>query len=95
MHSPTYLAAVVAAAVAALLFLIIRLKQEPFVALLLVSMGTALAAGFLVAIPVFFDVGFIIGLPCAILAGPVFGMWIARRISAGNTTLLVRAYRSG
>ena len=209
LHSPTYLAAVVAAAVAVLLFLIIRLKQQPFVALILVSMATALAAGmppekvmasiehgmggtlgfiavvvglgamfgqllevsggaerltltllrvfgkqrapwalalagFLVAIPVFFDVGFIIlvplvyalsretkksllhygipllaglavthafvpptpgpiavaqlvgadlgrviffgiiiGLPCAILAGPVFGTWIATRIPAG------------
>jgi Gnt-I system low-affinity gluconate transporter len=199
---------VVAAAVAVLLFLIIKWKQQPFVSLILVSMATALAAGmpietvmaciekgmggtlgfiavvvglgamfgqllevsggaerltltllrvfgqrraswamalagFLVAIPVFFDVGFIIlvplvyalsrdtkksllhygipllaglavthafvpptpgpvavaklvgadlgrvifygiliGLPCAILAGPVFGAWIAKRIHA-------------
>ncbi len=206
--SPTYLAFVVAAAVAALLALIIKGKQQPFVSLILVSMGTALAAGmpaekvmacieqgmgktlgfiavvvgmgamfgqllevsggaerltlsllrvfgkkrapwalslagFLVAIPVFFDVGFIIlvplvyslsretkksllhygipllaglavthafvpptpgpiavarlldadlgrvifygaviGLPCAVLAGPVFGAWIAARIPA-------------
>ncbi len=206
--SPTYLALVVAAAVAVLLFLIIRWKQQPFVSLILVSMATALAAGmppekvmaciekgmggtlgfiavvvglgamfgqllevsggaerltltllrvfgkarapwamalagFLVAIPVFFDVGFIIlvplvyalsrdtkrsllhygipllaglavthafvpptpgpiavaqlvgadlgrvifygiviGLPCTILAGPLFGTWIARRIPA-------------
>jgi Gnt-I system low-affinity gluconate transporter len=206
--SPAYLAAVVAAAVAALLFLIIRWKQQPFVSLLLVSMAAALAAGmppekvmasieqgmggtlgfiavvvglgamfgqllevsggaerltlsllrvfgrkrapwamalagFLVAIPVFFDVGFIIlvplvyslsretkrsllyygipllaglavthafvpptpgpiavaqlvgadlgrvifwgsliGLPCAVLAGPLFGAWIAKRIPA-------------
>ncbi|HOR97412.1 MAG TPA: gluconate:H+ symporter [Kiritimatiellia bacterium] len=206
--SPVYLASVVALAVAVLLILIIRLKQQPFVSLLLVSMGTALAAGmppekviaciekgmggtlgfiavvvglgamfgqllevsggaerltltllrvfgkeratwamalagFLVAIPVFFDVGFIIlvplvytlsretkksllyygipllaglavthafvpptpgpiavaqlvgadlgrvifygvliGLPCAIVAGPVFGTWIDRRIHA-------------
>jgi Gnt-I system low-affinity gluconate transporter len=43
--SPAYLATVVGAAVAALLFLIIKLKQQPFVALLLVSMATALAAG--------------------------------------------------
>lgn len=208
IHSPAYLAFVVAAAVAALLFLIVRLKQQPFVSLIVVSMATALAAGmppekvmacmeqgmgktlgfiavvvglgamfgqllevsggaerltltllrvfgkeraswamslagFLVAIPVFFDVGFIIlvplvyalsretkrsllyygipllaglavthafvpptpgpiavaqlvgadlgrviffgiliGLPCAILAGPVFGSWIAGRIHA-------------
>jgi Gnt-I system low-affinity gluconate transporter len=208
IHSPAYLAFVVAAAVAGLLFLIVRLKQQPFVSLLVVSMATALAAGmppekvmacieqgmgktlgfiavvvglgamfgqllevsggaerltltllrvfgkeraswamslagFLVAIPVFFDVGFIIlvplvyalsretkrsllyygipllaglavthafvpptpgpiavaqlvgadlgrvifygiliGLPCAILAGPVFGSWIAGRIHA-------------
>lgn len=207
-ESPTYLAAVVAAAVGALLFLIIKWKQQPFIALILVSMATALAAGmppakvmaciekgmggtlgfiavvvglgamfgqllevsggaerltltllrvfgkrratwamsvagFLVAIPVFFDVGFIIlvplvyalarearksllyygipllaglavthafvpptpgpiavaqlvgadlgrviffgviiGLPCAALAGPVFGAWIAERIPA-------------
>ena len=206
--NPVYLASVVGAAVAVLLFLIIRLKQQPFVSLLLVSIATALAAGmplekvmgciekgmggtlgfiavvvglgamfgqllevsggaerltlsllrvfgreraawamslagFLVAIPVFFDVGFIIlvplvyslsretkrsllffgipllaglavthafipptpgpiavaqlvgadlgrvilfgaviGLPCAILAGPLFGSWIARRIHA-------------
>lgn len=204
--NPLYLAGVVATAVALLLYLIIRRKQQPFVSLILVSMGTALAAGlapeqvmeciergmggtlgfiavvvglgamfgqmlevsggaerltltllrffgqkraswamtlagFLVAIPVFFDVGFIIlmpliyhltrqtkrsllhyaipllaglavthafvpptpgpvavaklvgadlgrvilwgsliGLPCAILAGPLFGSWIARRI---------------
>ncbi|MCL2104389.1 MAG: GntP family permease [Kiritimatiellaeota bacterium] len=191
-----------------LLFLIIKLKQQPFVSLLLVSMATALAAGmpfekimesiergmgktlgfiavvvglgamfgqllevsggaerltlsllrvfgrkratwamslagFLVAIPIFFDVGFIIlvplvyalsretkkslllygipllaglavthafvpptpgpiavaqlvgadlgrvilwgtliGIPCAVLAGPVFGSWIAKRIHA-------------
>jgi Gnt-I system low-affinity gluconate transporter len=208
IHSPTYLACVVAAAVAGLLFLIIKWKQQPFVSLILVSMVTALAAGmppekvmscieqgmgktlgfiavvvglgamfgqllevsggaerltltllrvfgkrrapwamslagFLVAIPVFFDVGFIIlvplvyamsretkksllyygipllaglavthafvpptpgpiavaqlvgadlgrvifygillGLPCTILAGPVFGTWIAGRIHA-------------
>ncbi|HRT28864.1 MAG TPA: gluconate:H+ symporter [Kiritimatiellia bacterium] len=206
--SPAYLAVVVAVAVAVLLLLIIKLKQQPFVSLLLVSMGTALAAGmspeavmdsiekgmgntlgfiavvvglgamfgqllevsggaerltlsllrvfgrerapwamaiagFLVAIPVFFDVGFIIlvplvytlaretrrslllygipllaglavthafvpptpgpiavaqlvgadlgrviffgsliGMPCAILAGPLFGSWISRRIHA-------------
>ena len=206
--SPAYLASVVALAVAVLLVLIIKLKQQPFVSLLLVSMATALAAGmppdkvmaciekgmggtlgfiavvvglgamfgqllevsggaerltltllrvfgkeratwamslagFLVAIPVFFDVGFIIlvplvytlsretkksllyygipllaglavthafvpptpgpiavaqlvgadlgrvifygiliGLPCAVVAGPVFGTWIARRIRA-------------
>ncbi len=206
--SPAYLAVVVAVAVAVLLLLIIKLKQQPFVSLLLVSMGTALAAGmspeavmtsiekgmgntlgfiavvvglgamfgqllevsggaerltlsllrvfgrerapwamaiagFLVAIPVFFDVGFIIlvplvytlaretrrslllygipllaglavthafvpptpgpiavaqlvgadlgrviffgsliGVPCAILAGPLFGSWISRRIHA-------------
>ena len=43
--SPIYLAAVVGAAVAVLLFLIIKLKQQPFVSLLLVSMVTALAAG--------------------------------------------------
>ena len=205
---PSYLATVVAVAVAALLFLIIKLKQQPFVSLLLVSMATALAAGiplenvmacietgmggtlgniavvvglgamfgqllevsggaerltlsllrvfgkkranwamalagFLVAIPVFFDVGFIIlmplvyslsretkrsllyygipllaglavthafvpptpgpiavaqlvgadlgrvilwgtviGFPCAMLAGPFFGTWIASRIPA-------------
>ncbi|HRR35341.1 MAG TPA: gluconate transporter, partial [Kiritimatiellia bacterium] len=42
---PAYLATVVAVAVAGLLFLIIRLKQQPFVSLLLVSMATALAAG--------------------------------------------------
>ena len=208
IHSPTYLALVVAAAVAVLLALIIKWKQQPFVSLILVSMATALAAGmppekvmacivqgmgktlgfiavvvgmgamfgqllevsggaerltltllrvfgkkrapwamalagFLVAIPVFFDVGFIIlvplvyalsretkksllyygipllaglavthafvpptpgpiavaqlvgadlgrvifygimlGLPCAVLAGPVFGEWIASRIPA-------------
>ena len=208
MQSPSYLACVVAVAVAALLFLIIKLKQQPFVSLILVSMATALAAGlppetvmaciekgmggtlgnisvvvglgamfgqllevsggaerltlsllrvfgkkranwamslagFLVAIPVFFDVGFIIlvplvyslsretkrsllyygipllaglavthafvpptpgpiavaqlvgadlgrvifwgaviGFPCAVLAGPVFGAWIAQRIPA-------------
>ena len=206
--SPIYLASVVIAAVVILLLLIIKWKMQPFIALLLVSMITALAAGmppktvmqciergmggtlgfiavvvglgamfgrllevsggaerltltllrvfgkkratwamtlagFLVAIPVFFDVGFIIlvplvyslsretkksllhygipllaglavthafvpptpgpiavaqlvgadlgrvilfgaiiGLPCAILAGPVFGPWIARRINA-------------
>ncbi|MDA3925921.1 MAG: gluconate:H+ symporter [Kiritimatiellae bacterium] len=206
--SPVYLASVVIAAVVILLFLIIKWKMQPFIALLLVSMITALAAGmppgtvmkciekgmggtlgfiavvvglgamfgqllevsggaerltltllqifgkkratwamtlagFLVAIPVFFDVGFIIlvplvyslsretrksllhygipllaglavthafvpptpgpiavaqlvgadlgrvilfgsiiGLPCAILAGPVFGPWIAKRIHA-------------
>ncbi len=206
--SPTYLACVVIAAVATLLALIIKWKQQPFVALLLVSMATALAAGmppekvmaciekgmggtlgfiavvvglgamfgqllessggaerltltllrvfgkeraswamslagFLVAIPVFFDVGFIIlvplvyslardtrrsllyygipllaglavthafvpptpgpiavaklveadlgrvilygvliGLPCAVLAGPIFGTWIGKRIFA-------------
>jgi Gnt-I system low-affinity gluconate transporter len=45
MFSPGYLACVVAMAVAALLFLIIKWKQPPFVALLLVSMATALAAG--------------------------------------------------
>ncbi|MCL1920957.1 MAG: GntP family permease [Kiritimatiellaeota bacterium] len=204
--SPAYLASVVGVAVGVLLFLIIRLKQQPFVSLLLVSMGTALAAGmppgevmaciekgmggtlgfiavvvglgamfgrllevsggaerltltllrvfgkkraawamslagFLVAIPIFFDVGFIIlvplvyslsgetrkpllhygiplltglavthafvpptpgpvavaqlvgadigrvllwgvliGIPCTVLAGPLFGAWIARRI---------------
>lgn len=208
LNSPAYLATVVAAAVAGLLFLIIKWKQQPFVSLLLVSMATALAAGmppdkvmgcietgmgktlgfiavvvglgamfgqllevsggaerltltllrvfgkkraswalalagFLVAIPVFFDVGFIIlvplvyalsretkksllyygipllaglavthafvpptpgpiavaqlvgadlgrvifygiviGLPCTVLAGPVFGSWIASRIPA-------------
>ena len=208
LASPAYLATVVAVAVVALLFLIIKWKQQPFVSLILVSMSTALAAGmppekvmgciekgmggtlgfiavvvglgamfgqllevsggaerltltllrvfgmkrapwamalagFLVAIPVFFDVGFIIlvplvyalsretkksllyygipllaglavthafvpptpgpiavaqlvgadlgrvifygiviGLPCAILAGPLFGSWIARRIPA-------------
>ena len=43
--TPAYLAAVVGAAVAVLLLLIIRLKQQPFVSLLLVSMATALAAG--------------------------------------------------
>ena len=43
--SPAYLAVVVAVAVAVLLLLIIKLKQQPFVSLLLVSMGTALAAG--------------------------------------------------
>jgi Gnt-I system low-affinity gluconate transporter len=206
--STAYLATVVGVAVAVLLYLIIRRKQQPFVSLILVSMATALAAGmppekvmecieqgmgktlgfiavvvglgamfgqlleasggaerltltllrvfgkrraswaislagFLVAIPVFFDVGFIIlvplvyalsretkrsllyygipllaglavthafvpptpgpiavaqligadlgrvifygiilGLPCAILAGPVFGAWIAERIPA-------------
>jgi Gnt-I system low-affinity gluconate transporter len=206
--SPAYLAAVVGGAVAVLLVLIIKLKQQPFVSLLLVSMATALAAGmppetvmasiekgmggtlgfiavvvglgamfgqlleasggaerltlsllrvfgkkrapwamtlagFLVAIPVFFDVGFIIlvplvyslaretkkslllygipllaglavthafvpptpgpiavaqlvgadlgrvilagtliGLPCAVIAGPLFGAWIAKRIPA-------------
>ncbi|MBP7638769.1 MAG: gluconate transporter, partial [Kiritimatiellae bacterium] len=42
---PAYLAAVVAAAVAVLLLLIIKLKQQPFVSLLLVSMAAALAAG--------------------------------------------------
>jgi len=42
--TPAYLAAVVGAAVAVLLLLIIRLKQQPFVSLLLVSMATALAA---------------------------------------------------
>jgi Gnt-I system low-affinity gluconate transporter len=204
--STAYLATVVVMAVAVLLYLIIRRKQQPFVSLILVSMATALAAGmppekvmscieqgmgktlgfiavvvglgamfgqlleasggaerltltllrvfgkrratwaislagFLVAIPVFFDVGFIIlvplvyalsretkrsllyygipllaglavthafvpptpgpiavaqlvgadlgrvifygiilGLPCTILAGPVFGAWIAERI---------------
>ena len=204
--TPAYLATVVGVAIAVLLFLIIRLKQQPFVSLLLVSMGTALAAGmppgnvmaciekgmggtlgniavvvglgamfgrllevsggaerltlsllrvfgkeraawamslagFLVAIPIFFDVGFIIlvplvyslssetrkplllygipllaglavthafvpptpgpvataqlvgadigrvilwgmviGIPCTILAGPLFGSWIAKRI---------------
>jgi Gnt-I system low-affinity gluconate transporter len=204
--SPAYLASVVAAAVAVLLFLIIRWKQQPFVSLILVSMATALAAGmpistvmasiekgmggtlgfiavvvglgamfgqllevsggaerltltllrvfgkrraswamslagFLVAIPIFFDVGFIIlvplvyaltretkkpllyygipllaglavthafvpptpgpiavaqlvgadlgrvifyglviGFPCAVLAGPLFGAWIAERV---------------
>lgn len=208
VESPAYLPTVVALSVALLLFLIIKLKQQPFVSLLLVSMGAALAAGmppdevlacmergmggtlgfiavvvglgamfgqllevsggaerltltllrvfgkeratwamalagFLVAIPVFFDVGFIIlvplvyslardtkrsllyygipllaglavthafvpptpgpiavaqlvgadlgrvilfgtliGLPCAALAGPVFGKWIAARIPA-------------
>ena len=208
MQSPSYLACVVVTAVVALLFLIIKWKQQPFVSLLLVSMATALAAGippgdimaciekgmggtlgnisvvvglgamfgqllevsggaerltlsllrvfgkkranwamslagFLVAIPVFFDVGFIIlvplvyslsretkrsllyygipllaglavthafvpptpgpiavaqlvgadlgrvifwgavlGFPCAVLAGPVFGAWIAARIPA-------------
>ena len=206
--SPAYLAAVVGAAVIVLLFLIIKLKQQPFVSLLLVSMATALAAGmpletimaciekgmggslgfiavvvglgamfgqlleisggaerltltllnafgkkrvtwamslagFLVGIPIFFDVGFIIlvplvyslaretkkslllygipllaglavthafvpptpgpiavaqlvgaeigrvilwgaviGFPCAVLAGPLFGSWIAKRIHA-------------
>ncbi len=206
--NPVYLACVVAVAVAALLFLIIKWKQQPFVSLLLISMVTALAAGmspeqvmasiekgmggtlgfiavvvglgamfgqmlevsggaerltltllrlfgqkratwamaiagFLVAIPVFFDVGFIIlmpivynlaretrkslllygipllaglavthafvpptpgpiavaqlvgadlgqvilwgsliGVPCAVLAGPLFGTWIAKRIPA-------------
>jgi Gnt-I system low-affinity gluconate transporter len=206
--SPIYLASVVIAAVVVLLVLIIRWKMQPFIALLLVSMVTALAAGmppgtvmkciekgmggtlgfiavvvglgamfgqllevsggaerltltllrvfgkkratwamalagFLVAIPVFFVVGFIIlvplvyslsretkrsllyygipllaglavthafvpptpgpiavanlvgadlgrvilygaiiGLPCAALAGPVFGPWIAKRIHA-------------
>jgi Gnt-I system low-affinity gluconate transporter len=204
--TPAYLATVVGVAIAVLLFLIIRLKQQPFVSLLLVSMVTALAAGmppgdvmaciergmagtlgyiavvvglgamfgqllevsggaerltlsllrvfgkkratwamslagFLVAIPIFFDVGFIIlvplvyslssetrkplllygipllaglavthafvpptpgpvvvaqlvgadigrvilwglvvGIPCTVLAGPVFGAWIAKRI---------------
>jgi Gnt-I system low-affinity gluconate transporter len=208
IDSPIYQACVVVAAVAALLLLIIRYRMQPFIALLLVSMATALAAGmppqtvmaciqrgmgdtlgfiavvvglgamfgqllevsggaerltltllrvfgrnratwamtlagFLVAIPVFFDVGFIIlvplvyslsretkrsllhygipllaglavthafvpptpgpiavanlvgadlgrvilygaviGLPCAILAGPLFGPWIAGRIQA-------------
>ena len=43
--TPAYLATVVGAAVAVLLLLIIRLKQQPFVSLLLVSMATALAAG--------------------------------------------------
>ena len=43
--SPAYLASVVAAAVAVLLFLIIKWKQQPFVSLILVSMATALAAG--------------------------------------------------
>jgi Gnt-I system low-affinity gluconate transporter len=206
--TPAYLAAVVFAAVGVLLLLIIKWKMQPFIALIVVSMATALAAGmppdkvmvcieqgmgktlgfiavvvglgamfgqllevsggaerltltllrvfgkeraswamslagFLVAIPVFFDVGFIIlvplvyslsretkrsllyygipllaglavthafvpptpgpiavaqlvgadlgrviffgvliGLPCAVLAGPVFGAWIARRIDA-------------
>ena len=206
--STAYLATVVVIAVAVLLYLIIRCKQQPFVSLILVSMATALAAGmppekvmvcieqgmgktlgfiavvvglgamfgqlleasggaerltltllrvfgkrratwaislagFLVAIPVFFDVGFIIlvplvyalsretkrsllyygipllaglavthafvpptpgpiavaqlvgadlgrvifygiilGLPCTILAGPVFGAWISERIPA-------------
>ena len=220
MGEPAYLAAVVAAAVAVLLLLIIRLKQQPFVSLLLVSMAAALAAGmpaekvmaciekgmggtlgfiavvvglgamfgqllevsggaerltlsllrvfgreratwamtlagFLVAIPVFFDVGFIIlvplvytlaretrrslllygipllaglavthafvpptpgpiavaqlvgadlgrvilfgcliGLPCTILAGPLFGSWIARRIHAGVPEYLAGDQRS-
>ena len=214
--SPAYLATVVAAAVAVLLFLIIRWKQQPFVSLILVSMATALAAGmpistvmaciekgmggtlgfiavvvglgamfgqllevsggaerltltllrvfgrkraswalslagFLVAIPIFFDVGFIIlvplvyaltretkrpllfygipllaglavthafvpptpgpiavaqlvgadlgrvifygllfGLPCAILAGPLFGAWIAERVPSA-----IPAYMEG
>ena len=39
--SPAYLAVVVAVAVAVLLLLIIKLKQQPCVSLLLVSMGTA------------------------------------------------------
>lgn len=208
ISSPVYLGSVVIAAVVILLFLIIKWKMQPFIALLLISMTTALAAGmppdtvmkciekgmggtlgfiavvvglgamfgqllevsggaerltltllrvfgkdratwamsmagFLVAIPVFFDVGFIIlvplvyslsrdtkksllhygipllaglavthsfvpptpgpiavaqlvgadlgrvilfgtiiGLPCAILAGPIFGPWIAKRIHA-------------
>ena len=216
LHSPIYLALVVSAAVAVLLYLIIRLKQQPFVSLILVSMATALAAGmpvetvmaciekgmggtlgfiavvvglgamfgqllevsggaerltltllrvfgreraswamalagFLVAIPIFFDVGFIIlvplvyalaretkksllhygipllaglavthafvpptpgpiavaqlvgaelgrvifyglviGLPCAVLAGPLFGAWIAKRIPAA-----IPAYMEG
>lgn len=214
--SPAYLATVVAAAVAVLLFLIIRWKQQPFVSLILVSMATALAAGmpistvmaciekgmggtlgfiavvvglgamfgqllevsggaerltltllrvfgrkraswalslagFLVAIPIFFDVGFIIlvplvyaltretkrpllfygipllaglavthafvpptpgpiavaqlvgadlgrvifyglliGLPCTILAGPLFGAWIAERVPSA-----IPAYMEG
>lgn len=214
--SPFDLAAVVTAAIALLLFLIIRLKMQPFVALIGVSMVTALAAGmppetvmmciqkgmgdtlgfiavvvglgamfgqllevsggaerltltllrvfgakratwamalagFLVAIPVFFDVGFVIlvplvyslsrdtkksllhygipllaglavthsfvpptpgpialaklveaelgrvifygiviGLPCVVLAGPLFGSWIGKRIQAS-----IPAYMEG
>lgn len=49
MHQPAYLLSVAAVGIALLLLLIIRLRLDPFVSLLLVSAGVALAAGIPVA----------------------------------------------
>lgn len=59
-----------------------------------------LFTGFIVAIPVFFDVGLMLGLPTAVIAGPLFGRFIAGRIKidlpvAVNGAGDVEASRSG